>query len=212
MNVLWGELVNSEILIGLIKLLIVYYRKSASCTHVSAVLHGVCGMKQTFDSTLSNLAEHYDDNDELALLCTSQLCVWKEPRSRKESNLRVSDAVFEKHDYSKPVKRKIHQSNNYDPRPSQFKGTACGELPELLKKIKSSNVGVSLLLDSECIESQSALLQPRGYDLPPDSKLRRTLDYFKQSLEVTQDQGRQIKEILGIKECHQCGLLSDNTI
>ena len=65
-------------------------------------------MKQTYDSTLPNLAELDDDNDKLTLLCTSQLCIWKEPRSRKESNLRVSDAVFEKHDYSKPVKRKIH--------------------------------------------------------------------------------------------------------
>ena len=36
-------------------------------------------------------------------------------------------------------------------------------------------------------------MQPCGYDLPADGKLRRTLDYFKQSLEVTQDQARQIK-------------------
>ena len=193
MNVLQGKLVNTEIVVGVVKFLIVHYRKSASCTHVSAVLHAVCGMKQTFDLTPPNPTELDDDNDEPSLPCTSQPCVWKEPRSRKESNLRVSDAVFEKHDYSKPVKRKIHQLNDYDPRPSQFKGAACGELPELLKKIKGNNLGVSLLLDSEYIESQSTLLQPSGYDLPTDGELRRTIDYFKQSLEVTQDQARQIE-------------------
>ena len=87
--------------------MIVHCRKSASCTHVSAVLHALCGMKQTFDLIPSNPAELDDDNDDPLLPCTSQPCVWKEPRSRKESNLCVSDAVFEKHDYSKPVKQKI---------------------------------------------------------------------------------------------------------
>ena len=148
-------------------------------------------MKQTFELTCSNPAEVDDDNDEPLLPCTSQLCIWKEPRNRKESNICVSDAVFEKHDYSKSVKQKIHQLNDYDPRPSQLKGSACGELPELLKKIKGNNLGVSLLLDSEYIESQSTLLQPSGYNLPADGELRRILDYFKQSLEVTQDQARQ---------------------
>ena len=80
-------------------------------------------MKQTFALTPSNPAELNDDNDEPLLPCISQPCVWKEPRSRKESNLCVSDAVFEKHDYFKPVKWKIHQLNNYDPRPSEFKGS-----------------------------------------------------------------------------------------
>ena len=75
----------------------------------------------------------------------------------------------------------------------QLKGTACGELPELLKKLEGSNVGISLLLDSEYTESQSTLLQPSGYDLPTDGELRRTLDCFKQSLEVTQNQARQIE-------------------
>lgn len=36
-------------------------------------------------------------------------------------------------------------------------------------------------------------MQPSGYDLPADGELRRTLDFFKHSLEVTQDQARQIE-------------------
>lgn len=114
-NVLQGMLINTNI----IELLMVYCRKSASCTHVSAVLHALSGMKQTFDLPPSNLPE-LDDNDVLLLPCTSKPCVWKEPRSRKESNLCVSDAVFEKHDYSKPVKQKIRQLKDYDPRPSEL--------------------------------------------------------------------------------------------
>ena len=48
-----------------------------SCTHASAVLHAVCGMKHTFDLTSSNPAELDDDNDKPLLLCTSQPCVCK---------------------------------------------------------------------------------------------------------------------------------------
>ena len=143
-----------------------------------------------FDLTPSNPAEL---DAQPLWPCTSQPCVWKELRSRKESNLCVSDAVFEKHDYSKPVKRKIHQLNDYDPRPSEFKRSACGELPKFLKKIKGNNLGISLLLDSEYIESQSTLLQPSGYNLPADGELKRTLDLFKHSLEVTQDRAKQME-------------------
>ena len=87
----------------------------------------------------------------------------------------------------------VHRLNDYDPRPSEFKGLACGELPEILKKIKGNNLGISLLLDSEYIESQSTLLQPSGYNLPADGELKRTIDLFKRSLEVTQDQARQME-------------------
>lgn len=45
------------------------------------------------------------------------------------------------------------------------------------------------------IESQSTLLQPSDYNLPADGELKRTLvlDLFKRSLEVTQDQARQME-------------------
>ena len=52
---------------------------------------------------------------------------------------------------------------------------------------------MSLFLDSEYIESHSTLQQPTSYYLPPDGELRRTIEFFKRSLEVTQDQARQIE-------------------
>ena len=168
-------------------------RKSASCTHVSAVLHALSGMKQTFDLPPSTQPEISDSDNESSLPCTSRPCVWKQPKSRKESNLQVCDAKFEKHDYSKPVKQKIQHLEDYDPRPSQFKGTACSKLPELLQKVKGTNLGVSVLLDSKYIESHSTLQQPTSYYLPPDGELRRTIKFFKLSLEVTQDQARQLE-------------------
>ena len=35
----------------------------------------------------------------------------------------MSEAVFEKHDYSKPRMRKLQPIEDYDPRPPEFRGT-----------------------------------------------------------------------------------------
>ena len=61
-----------------------------------------------------------DDEDETSIPCTSKPCQWKPPKKRKESNLRLSDATFEKHDYAKPVKRKVRKVEDFDPRPESF--------------------------------------------------------------------------------------------
>ena len=159
-------------------------------------LHALSGMKQTFNlppSTLPTLPEISDSDSESSLTCTSGPCIWKQPKSQKESNYKYVIPNLKKHDYSKPVKQKIQHLEDYDPRPSQFKGTACSKLPELSQKVKGTNLGVSLLLDSEYIESHSTLQQPTSYYLPPDGELRRTTEYFKHSLEITQDQARQIE-------------------
>jgi len=70
-----------------------------------------------------------DNNGEPPLLCTSLPCVWKEPKARKTSTLRVSDSVFQKHDYAKPDKRKIQPLEDYDSRPLEFRGNACARIP-----------------------------------------------------------------------------------
>ena len=45
-----------------------------------------------------------DGNSEQTMPVTSLLSRWNVPRVRKESNLQLSDAIFEKHDYQKPIK------------------------------------------------------------------------------------------------------------
>ena len=88
-----------------IKFHIILCRKSASCTHVSAVLHALTA--STFQLRANSpSADNTDHEDEITPV-TSLPCQWKRPKVRKESSLPMSEATFEKHDYTKPVKRKF---------------------------------------------------------------------------------------------------------
>ena len=60
-----------------------------------------------------------DDDSEQTKLVISLLSKWNVPRVRKESNLQLSDAIFEKHDYQKPIKQRRKQINDFDPRPEK---------------------------------------------------------------------------------------------
>lgn len=77
---------------------------------------------------------------EEELPVTSFLCQWKAPKSRKESTMPMSEAVFVKHQYSKPKKRKIESIEEFDPRPPEFRGTASKRMPELLEEIRGDNL------------------------------------------------------------------------
>ena len=106
------------------------YRQSEICTHISALLHALSALNTT--SALRPSLQLTHDKEEEAIPCTSQSCQWKLPRKCKESILRLSDAMFEKHNYAKPVKRKICKVEYFDQRPDSFHGTASSRLPELL--------------------------------------------------------------------------------
>ena len=78
-----------------------YFRASASCTHVSALLQALVGMTpvafQLQPSGTPSL------QTEEALPVTSFAFQWKPPRMRKQSSLPISEARFEKHVYGKEV-------------------------------------------------------------------------------------------------------------
>jgi len=61
-----------------------------------------------------------EGGSEHTMPITSLLSKWNVPRMRKESNLQLSDAIFEKHDYQKPVKQKKKQIKDFDPRSNIF--------------------------------------------------------------------------------------------
>ena len=88
--------------------------------------------------------------DEETVPVTSQLCQWKRPKKRKESNLRMSDAKFERHDYSRSTKRQIVPVEDFDPRPQEFRGTAGENLPSLIEAVHGQGLCISLLLDTKC--------------------------------------------------------------
>ena len=73
------------------------------------------------------------DNTEVPV--TSLPCMWKAPKIRKQSTMRMSEAVFEKHDYNKPMKQKIKPREDFDPRSPEFRGKANMLLPDLLEKL-----------------------------------------------------------------------------
>ena len=122
---------------------------------------------------------------------TSQLCQWKAPKKRKESTLPVSDATFEKHDYTKPNKRKIKRMEDFDPRPQEFRGTVSSRLPELLRALQGEQLCFSLLLDPQF--QHETIHQPTDHNVPGLEKLKRTMSAFKTSLQITPEEARDIE-------------------
>lgn len=102
------------------------YRKSASCTHVSAVLHALCALAPAAFQVQPNSsnASRDEGGDDENIPVTSLPCQWRAPKKRKESTLAISEARFEKHDYAKPTKRKVKLLEDFDPRPPEFRGDA----------------------------------------------------------------------------------------
>lgn len=165
------------------------FRQSASCTHVSALLHALSALNtSTFQP--GDCGPTSDDEDEAAVPCTSQPCRWKQPKKRKESNLRLSDASFEKHDYAKPVKRKIRSVEDFDPRPESFQNVR-SRLPDLLQKVKGEQLCISLLFDPQFQYEPSH--QPSDQSVPDVSQLKEAITAFKRTLELTADKSREIE-------------------
>lgn len=88
-------------------------RLSASCVHVSALLHALVAMKPSNQDPVST----DDDSQDEATPCTSVLCAWNVP---KEPALKMSDTVFEKYEFGKPRKYKMLEMETFDPRPEKY--------------------------------------------------------------------------------------------
>ena len=101
---------------------------------MSAVLHALADLT----SKRSIQVEHPEDGEE-ALPVTWRLCQWNVPRKRKECSIAMSEALFQKHDYSRPNKKKIKPIEDFDPRPEQYKGTAASRLPALLDCVRDKS-------------------------------------------------------------------------
>ena len=173
-----------------------YYRLSASCTHVSAVLQALTSIKSV-PFNLTNPAVHnFSPLNNSEIPVTSLPCVWKAPKVRKKSTMRMSEAVFEKHDYTKPMKRKIKHLEDFDPRPPEFHGKTHELLLDLLNKLKGEQFCVSLLLDpSACHLDRpvEATMKRFAHNIPDSSSLGTTISAFKESLNVTEFDARYIE-------------------
>ena len=85
-------------------------RKSAGCTHVSAVLHALVALTTTGFQLQPALPSTSLPDEEGAIMPVTLIPMSVEgPQKQKESNLPMSAAVFEKHDYRK---QKRHSSSS----------------------------------------------------------------------------------------------------
>lgn len=127
---------------------------------------------------------------------TSYPCQWKPPRKRKQSNLKISDANVEKHTYGKQRKVDLLSLEEFDPRPNKYHGTAPSQLTEFLGKVRGKGLGVSLLFDPSTqywTADEPSLPESRSPGLPCQSDLQYTIEEFKKSLRVSDEEARKIE-------------------
>ena len=163
---------------------------SASCTHVSALLHALVAMSPT--EQFPHMSTDHDDTED-DLPCTSYPCQWKKPRSRKETNLKISDAKVQKHKYSKAKQRDLQPMEDFDPRPLKYKGTASSQMKEYLKKVRGKGLGVSVLFDPSIRYWRSEQQEKSTPQLPTSSRLQYSIDEFLKSLQMSEDEIRKVE-------------------
>lgn len=90
---------------------------SASCTHISALLHALASLTPAVIGTGNG--NDTSDEENTSLPITSHLCQWNVPKKRKESNLTVTEAAFKKHVYGRERKHELKSMADFDPRPER---------------------------------------------------------------------------------------------
>ena len=97
--------------------------------------------------------------------------------------------MFEKHVYAKVKKRRLEPSDDFDPCPDKFKGTAKNSLPALLNALRGEELCISLLLDSNVCPNDGTTLSsssvPTSSTLPGIEKLKKSVSAFKESLNIS---------------------------
>lgn len=131
--------------VSLFDCFVFYHRVSASCTHVSGLLHALVSISQEPFAAAMGVSETEDE--EAPLPITSYACQWKLPRKRKESDARISDLTFKKHVYGRARKHNLNPIKDFDPRPPEFRGTLGSHLPDFLEKVRGKGLGISVLAD-----------------------------------------------------------------
>ena len=135
-----------------------------------------------------------DDNESLQ--CTSYPCQWKQPKKRKKSNLRMGDAVFEKHVLGRERKRKVVAMEDFDPRPHKYRGMVKECVLVLLDKIRGEGLCISLLLDLKVRHWDNSLIATPSIStpsLPKQSSVTDTIAAIKDSLKLSEEKLREIE-------------------
>ena len=170
-------------------------RKSASCTHVSGLLHALVSMSESEIHMFKRPVTMA--NEEEVLPVTSYACKWNVPKKRKVSALRMSEATFEKHVYGKEKRRSLKPLEQFDPRPIELRGTANERLSELLDKLRGKGLSISLSLDSKSrcwnLEGDQDHKDAVHPELPSKQDLQRRVAEFKKCLKQSPEKCREIE-------------------
>ena len=148
---------------------------------------------------LSTHPESDNSDTESDLPVTSFACQWKQPRTRKASNLKFTDVNFEKHVYGRQRKHQWRPINDFDPRPVEHRGSAPRLMDNFLRAVKGKGLGVSVLLDKELrfipdsSEASSNCSTPEYSTVETSEEIAKKVEEFKQSLKLTPDKIREIE-------------------
>ena len=162
-------------------------RLSASCVHVSALLHALVQMCCKDGTPILTSDDGAHDEDEKADPVTSLACRWIQPRKQKEEVLKMSDAQFKKLRYDKPSKD-LTSIASFDPRPPEYRGNAIQRLPGLLQQLKGKGLCVSLLFDPDTI-----VTNPESFVPLSKKDMEAKISEFKGKLVMSEEAIRQLE-------------------
>jgi hypothetical protein len=166
---------------------------SASCTHVSALLHVLVSFTPPgFEHSLN---DDETEVEEMVQPVTSYLC-------HKESNMPISDAKFRRHVYGRKQKYALKPLSDFNPRPEQLRGNSKEQLKIYLDKVRGHGIGVSLLFDerTRCWSSvtnentANAGGESLAPTLPTKKELQERVAEFKKSLIMPQHKLRKVEQ------------------
>ena len=165
------------------------YRSSASCVHVSAILHAVVSLNPSLKPIPSATVPVASD---ASVPVTSMINSWKPPRKRKESQMMMSEAKFQKHVYGREIKHNILELESFNPRPDEYKGTASSSLNKFVEATRGKGLCMLLLFD----ESTRVWKPPMNGDAGKDESPPTPIDYRILSEEKTLTEVKSFKESL----------------
>ena len=183
-------------------------RLSASCVHISALLHALVSLNPSSQPNSSTVVPIESDS---SVPVTSLINSWKPPRKRKESTLMMSEAKFQKHNYGKQAKHQVLPLESFDPRPEEYRGTASASLENFLVATKGRGLCMSLLFDKStrlwkqprtAASTNLTAPAPLEYNIVSKQIIEAEVELFKKTLAVTElDICRIEKETREQRDC-----------
>ena len=186
----WVSTIALNLLVQLLNYTSIFYSLSATCVHVSAILHALVSITSSSQPNPSSVVNVENESDTV-VSPTSLLNSWKPPRKRKESTMMMSQAKFEKHVYGKEKQYDIQSLEMFDPRPTEYRGTATNFLKKFIETTKGRCSCVSLLFDEatqvwkrQLPSTNEKSLVPTEYNICSKSMIEREVTAFKESLKI----------------------------